>query len=437
MKDLKSEELKIGVIGSGGRGVIAAFGHRPDEGSRIIACCDHSVQTLEDNRAAYGENIFTTRDYRELLRQSLDAVFVTTPDFLHEEMAVAALEGGIAVYLEKPMAITVEGCDRILRAAYTSGSRLYVGHNMRHMVFIRKMKELIDDGVIGNVKAIWCRHFVGHGGDYYFKDWHAEARYSTGLLLQKGAHDIDVIHWLAGGYSQRVHGFGGLTVYGDIADRAAPTEEPRGRPHSDENMTEWPPSTLAGLNHTIDVEDLSMMEMVLDNGVFATYQQCHYTPDYWRNYCVIGDEGRLENFGNGEDGSCIKVWKSRKAGWNAPDEVHMIDPAPLDAHGGSDVRIVSEFLNFVRHGGITTTSPLGARYSVAAGCIATESLRANGRTLDVPTVAPDIADYFENGQSRKTMEDELTEHEVTEYFSNAAIINAEAREHALSPNGAR
>ena len=69
------------------------------------------------------------------------------------------------------------------------------------------------------MKAVWCRHFVGNGGDYYFKDWHADRRRPTGLLLQKGAHDIDVIHWLAGGYDRRVSAMGALAVYGDITDR--------------------------------------------------------------------------------------------------------------------------------------------------------------------------------------------------------------------------
>ena len=81
------------------------------------------------------------------------------------------------------------------------------------------MRELIQDGAIGEVKAIWCRHFVGHGGDFYFKDWHADRRRTTGLLLQKGAHDIDVMHWLAGGYTTRVNAMGALTLYGGIEDR--------------------------------------------------------------------------------------------------------------------------------------------------------------------------------------------------------------------------
>ncbi len=64
-----------------------------------------------------------TDDYRVLLaREDIEAVFVCSPDFLHEEHAVAALEAGKDVYLEKPMAITIEGCDRILRARLREAS---------------------------------------------------------------------------------------------------------------------------------------------------------------------------------------------------------------------------------------------------------------------------------------------------------------------------
>ena len=63
-----------------------------------------------------------------------------------------------------------------------------------------------------------------------------------------------------------------------------------------------------------------MMNMELDNGVLASYQQCHFTPDYWRNYTVIGTEGRLENFGDGA-GDQINVWTSRTtSGFAEPDQ---------------------------------------------------------------------------------------------------------------------
>ena len=387
------KDLKIGVIGSGGRGVIAAHAHHPGKGSRIVACCDVSAATLESNKEKFGPELYTTHCYEDLLRQDVDAVFITTPDFLHEEMAIAALCAGKAVYLEKPLAISTQACDRVLKAAVESKTRLYLGHNMRHMPFVRKMKELIDAGAIGEVKTAWCRHFVGNGGDYYFKDWHAQSQYSNGLLLQKGAHDIDILHWLCGGYTTRVNALGALMVYGDITDRAPATSGPNKTDFPIHEGFHWPPATQTRLNAVIDIEDVSMMQMQLDNGVLASYQQCHFTPDYWRSYTIIGTEGRIENFGNGEDGTCIKVWNKRKWGYCAPDEVHMIGTATED-HGGADPLIVAEFVRFAREGGSTQTSPLAARHSVAAGCAATYSLRNGGVPVDVECVDPTIAAYF-------------------------------------------
>ncbi|MDQ3813446.1 MAG: Gfo/Idh/MocA family oxidoreductase [Armatimonadota bacterium] len=390
-------DLKIGVIGSGGRGRLAAHAHQPDQGSRVVACCDVNAATLQANREKYGD-VFTTSDYRELLARDLDAVFITVPDFLHEDYACAALRAGKAVYLEKPMAITTEGCDRILRTAFETKMRLYLGHNMRHMPFVLKMKELIDAGALGEVKAVWCRHFVGHGGDFYFRDWHAERRYSTGLLLQKATHDIDVMHWLAGGYSDLVNALGGLMVYGDIQDRLPRLSEPRPLARPQIRMEVWPPTAQRELNADIDVEDLSLLQMRLDNGVFAAYQQCHFAPDYWRNYTVIGTAGRIENFGDGDDGTVVKLWNRRKRGWAEADEIFETS-ATSGGHGGADPRIVAEFLRFVREGSKTNTSPLAARQSVAAGCAATHSLRHGGIPVAVMPVDAQLANYFENGQA--------------------------------------
>ena len=391
----KHPELQIGIIGSGGRGqLLGSLAHRPGRGSRIVACCDTSEGTLARNREDYGAGIFTTSDYRTLLKQKLDAVIIATPDFLHEEQAVAVVSRGLAVYLEKPMALTIAGCDRILRAAAKTGARLYVGHNMRHMPFVRKMKALIDDGAIGDVKACWVRHFVGHGGDFYFRDWHAERRYTNGLLLQKAAHDLDIIHWLCGGYSRKVNAFGALSLFGDLPDRKpAPKGLSRMQP-GEMQLKAFPPTAMRGLNHRIDVEDLSTMQMQLDNGVLATYTQCHYTPDYWRNYVVIGTGGRMENFGNGEPGTCVRVWNKRKQGYDEAGDITYRIPVSKGAHGGADPRIMAEFLGFARHGGKTDTSPLAARESIAAGCMATESLRAGGALRAIPRVSPALAKLF-------------------------------------------
>ena len=261
------------------------------------------------------------------------------------------------------------------------------------MNVVRSMRDIIRQGRIGEVKAIWCRHFVGNGGDYYFKDWHATREHGTGLLLQKAAHDIDVMHWLADDHTADVVAMGDLTVYGQVTDR---------KDHSGElmadwfSMDNWPPLAQKGLNPVIDVEDISMMLMRMTGGVFASYQQCHYTPDYWRNYTVIGTEGRIENFGDGE-GGVIKLW-NRRTGYNPDGDETFPIVGDANGHGDADLFTVSEFLRFVRTGSPTDTSPLGAWYAVAAGIQATESLRNGSVPLKVPPLDEEVIAYFANNQ---------------------------------------
>jgi predicted dehydrogenase len=329
----------------------------------------------------------------ELLASGIDALMVLTPDDQHASIAIRALEAGVAVFCEKPLATDLADADAVLEAARRTGTRLYVGHNMRHLPVIALMRQIILEGRIGEVKAVWCRHFVGNGGDYYFKDWHADRRRTTGLLLQKGAHDIDVIHWLSGGYAQQVAAMGSLSVYGAIDDR---------RDRSSERMLDWfstdnwPPAAMTGLNPVVDVEDLSMVNLRLSNGVLASYLQCHFAPDNWRNYTVIGTEGRIENFGNGA-GSEIRLWNLRHEDLVPADEVFVV-PTAVGGHGGADGLLIAEFLRFVRAGGSTETSPVAAREAVAAGILATQSLRGDGSALDVPSLPADLVAYFERGQ---------------------------------------
>jgi predicted dehydrogenase len=323
----------------------------------------------------FGDSLRTFADHRELLGESLDAVLVLSPDDTHEPIAIDLLRAGIATFVEKPLAITTEGADRVLAA----GGRLFVGHNLRYAPFVTAMRDLVENGAIGRVTSIWCRHFVGHGGDFYFKDWHADRRRTTGLLLQKGTHDIDVIHWLAGGYTVAASAFGTLSVYGDNPHRGAPGGELM--PEWYDEAT-WPPENHRGLAPVLDVEDLSVVNLRLDNGVLATYQQCHYTPDYWRNYTVIGTRGRLENFGD-LDGATVKVWNARRSGYRADADLEVRIPSDEESHGGADTAIVDEFLEFVRDGKPPRTPPVAAREAVAAAYAATGSLRAGGALTPV------------------------------------------------------
>jgi predicted dehydrogenase len=385
--------VRVGVVGFGLRASLARA--VVDSGlGEVTAVLDPSERGRSDARSALGADLPIAESLEALLASGVEAIMVLSPDDTHHDVAVAALRAGVPVFCEKPLATTIADCDDVLATAYQTRTRLYVGHNMRHMPVVRQLRDVIASGRIGAVRSVWCRHFVGHGGDFYFRDWHADRRRSTGLLLQKGAHDLDVIHWLAGGYTRRTSAMGKLAVYGSIEARREPGEA---RMTDWYDPTGWPPAALTGLNPTVDVEDLSMMLMELDNGVLASYQQCHFSPDYWRSYTVLGDAGRVENFGDGPGGR-IAVWDRRQESWSRPDTELAITGVP-EGHGGADAVMIAEFLRFVRTGEPTETSPIAAREAVAAGVTATESLRGDGSALPVPDLDPELVAYFDAGQA--------------------------------------
>jgi len=313
-------------------------------------------------------------------RKDVDAVAVCSPDYCHEEHAVAVLQAGKHLFLEKPMAISTEGCDRILTTWKDSGVRMMIGFNMRYMNIFRVMKEIVDSGAIGQIKAVWVRHFVGLGGDFYYHDWHATRANTNSLLLQKGSHDIDMIHWLTGRYTQRVAAFGSLDYYG--GDR--PNELTCDTCPDVRTCTEAQPQSTrrqCAFRREVDVEDNQVMIMELEGGIKAAYLQCHFTPDYHRNYVFIGTEGRMEN-----SEPEMRVWvKSRRSNTyrELADREYSIKPA-MGGHGGADPVICEDFLNMVLDGKEPVATPLAGRMSVAAGCAGAQSLRNGGVPVAVP-----------------------------------------------------
>lgn len=390
-------DLNIAVIGFGLRSSIAVRAHRPSAGARVTVVCDPSPRARAEAAEKLGSEVLLVESVEQIPVDDVDAVMVLTPDHTHLAVTTWALEQGLPTFCEKPLTTTVADADELLATAHRLRVPLYVGHNMRHMPVVRQMRAIIESGEIGRVRAIWCRHFVGEGGDFYFKDWHADRRNVGTLLLQKGAHDLDVIHWLAGGYTQQVSGVGDLAVYGGIDDR---------RDNSDRRMWDWhsrdswPPTAQRELNPVVDVEDISMLSMKLEGGVLASYQQCHFTPDYWRSYTVIGDAGRIENIGD-SGGDQIHVFTSRHSGPHHPDRVEVIDRGD-GGHGGADPALIDEFLRFVREGGRTDVSMVAAREAVAVAATGAESIRGTGALLDVPALDPELVAYFDAGQPGAT-----------------------------------
>ncbi len=395
-------KLRIGVIGVTGRGSMAEHWHKPEGRSVVAGGMDVSDKALESFREKYGKEAFATRDADELLASpKIDAVAVMSPDWTHEEYAIKAFEAGKHVFCEKPMAITTEGCDRMLAAWKKSGKKFMIGFNMRYMNIFRVMKEIADSGAIGEIKLVWCRHFVGHGGRWYYHDWHGSRRNSTGLLLQKASHDIDMIHWITGQYCRSVSGFGRLDYYGGDKpnDLTCPRcEEKETCPESQIGIKGGDHANqmeMCAFREEIDVEDSSTIMMQLDGGIQATYMQCHYSPDYWRNYTFIGTEGRMENL---DDSSkvVVKLRDRSNRTVNLADRVYDIKPA-RGGHGGADPLICRDFIDMVLDGKTPVATPLAGRMSVAAAVAGTESIRSDGRNVTVPPIPDDYREFVTGG----------------------------------------
>jgi predicted dehydrogenase len=377
---MSTTQLRIGMIGINGRGGLWRHWHDPQGRSVVVGAADIVPEYLDAFRAEQGKNPFTTLDYRELIaRPDIDAIAVTSPDYCHEEHAVAALAAGKHVFCEKPMTITIEGCDRVLNAWRTAGTRLMVGFNMRYMNIFRVMKEVIESGAIGEIRAAWVRHFVGMGSDFYYHDWHATRQNATSLLLQKGSHDLDMIHWLTGRYTKRTAAFGSLDFFGgdkpnDLTCPSCPERD---------TCTEVSQSRRIQccFRQEVDVEDNQVMIMELEGGIKASYLQCHFTPDYHRNYTIIGTEGRIEN---SEPEMTVRVKTRVSNSWrDLADRTYDIKPA-RGGHGGADPVICRDFVEMCLDGKEPLATPLAGRMSVAAGVCAAHSMRNGGAPVDVP-----------------------------------------------------
>jgi predicted dehydrogenase len=316
-----------------------------------------------------------------LARDDVDAVGVFTPDNLHHEHAVAALEAGKHVFVEKPMAIKTEDCDRMIAAWKRSGKRFMVGMNMRYLDTFLTLKQIMDSGQLGTVKAIWVRHFVGFGGWAYFHDYRANRKGSTGLLLQKASHDFDMIHFLTGRYAKRVCAMGALDYFGGEKPNTLTCGEcPEKKTCPDFSTREM--KTLCCFRKEVDVEDHSMVLMDLGD-VRACYLQCHYATETNRNYLVIGTRGEAELTGN-----TITV-KTQKANTTKARAESSFAGATYNVgaseggHGGADPRICKAFLDLVLLGQQAVATPEAGRMSVAVGCAATESLRNGNIPIDL------------------------------------------------------
>ena len=165
-----NDHIQIALIGAGGQGQGDTTTAIQVPGVKVVAVADCYDGRLEHCKEMWGREVFTTRDYREVLaRKEIDAVIIATPDHWHKQAAVDAMKAGKDVYCEKPMIHLYADGPEMIEAARATGRILQVGSQRVSSVVYAKAKELLASGAIGElnmVTARWDRNSAIGAWDY-------------------------------------------------------------------------------------------------------------------------------------------------------------------------------------------------------------------------------------------------------------------------------
>ncbi|MEA3402113.1 MAG: Gfo/Idh/MocA family oxidoreductase [Armatimonadota bacterium] len=388
---MADETVRLGVIGLGGRGRYFARNYDTHPEAELVAVADPDAQALERVRPAYGDRIDYYSDLEELLsREDVPAVVIASPDFAHRDNAVQAFEYGKHVMLEKPMAQSVEDTDDIIRAWNEAGTVPCVGLELRYSAIFVRMREILDAGKIGEVQTGMAVDNVSVGGNYFYHDQQRLKSYTVSLLMQKGVHTIDLLNWLMdAGRPTKVYATGSLAYYGGDAPndkRCRDCQEAEDCPffieperfQMDYDVT-IEKQDLCVFAEEADVNDNSQVIITYESGKSAVYTECHFTPEYTRDFWLTGDAGKMYAQYNNE---CNFVIRNRYRHTEHIDEWHPRSTG--GGHGGGDPLIQQAFLDWVREPErMDVSMALDARHATCVGAAGERSIET-GMPVEIP-----------------------------------------------------
>ncbi len=394
-------KIRFAIIGAGSRGV-QCFG------KLLLQRDDCVVQSLCDTNAYRGQVAaetlgITAKVYptvAELLEnETIDAAVVTTPDGEHEACAVALLNAGINVLVDKPLSPKLSGCRNILEAMEKNGKVAMMGFNLRHIQTLKKLKELVDKGELGKIFLIENREFYG-GGRTYMSRWNGKKSLSGGLWIHKGSHDFDVFNWLLGfPKPKKVFATCGMNVFrpDNYPFELRPGVEPgpccSECPYGSKVGTgecrdcclyegkEWGKEAqkLDGYvkdscmyQSDLSVHDNGIATVEYENGARASHMECFATSITDRKYTVCGTLGVAEASLGERRIVVTKRWSKEKVTYEFP----VVD----GSHGGADPSLLDSFVQAIKGGDVPQAS---LREGMLATAIAeaAELSREEGRVV--------------------------------------------------------
>lgn len=404
-------KIRVGIIGAGCRGIYCFGLLFTDQFSGEVEI----VGVADPNRARARAGLELLKikasiyeSAEELVRRKdVQAVVVTTPDYLHESICVAAFKHGKHVLVDKPLATSAGGCLRVMEAAHKSGKLLYMGFNLRHAPVLRKTKELAAAGVFGEVFSIQAVEYY-NGGRTYMARWNRLKKFSGGLFIHKGSHDFDIINWIMGqARPVQVSCFANVFTLNPrhLPFKTRPGVNPGPACSICPYASECPDVILAGAGKNAktlsamygakavaadgyrkdicmylsdkDTHDQGTAILLYDNGATAVHSEYFVTPKSNRHYFIEGTKGHAEVNLNDN-------WIEFLPRWSA-DRIEYEFSKLSDGHGGGDPIMCAEFINCIKKGLRPAASGIDGVWSVAVG-EACELARAENRVVKISEV---------------------------------------------------
>jgi predicted dehydrogenase len=313
---MSTRPYRFAVLGFGGRGQYHAKHLEGVAGipARCIAVADPRPPTDEE-RARFGRAFYA--DYRELLaqEQELDCVVVASPDHEHVAQALAALERGLPVLLEKAVATHWEDAVTLYRRVVECRYPLFVGYNLRRFPAALALKQVLDGGELGRVQSVLAHVNTGNRWSKSVYEHYTDPPFLN-LIVGKLTHDTDLIQHLFN------------------AEAASCT--------ATITRAIWPERP----NGVMNRGDVCCISGLLSNGILFTIHLTTAGPDYERRYVVNGTGGQAEAVLHtarpGAAKASLTVWPDGQE----PRPVAL--PVVPGGHGGADLHIHQDFMAWLQ-----------------------------------------------------------------------------------------
>lgn len=314
---MATNKRKVAIVGTGHRGAGTWGTDAPStcrDEIELVGLCDINAARLAVAHDRIGADTVVSTDLDEMLAAAQPhTLIVTTRDDTHADIIVDALERGIDVITEKPMATTAEDCRRILDAEARTGRRVDVAFNYRFAPTSRKIRELVASGRIGTVTSCdfhWYLDTV-HGADY-FRRWHAYKRHSGSLFVHKATHHFDLLNWWIDADPKRIFAQGALRKYGKNGPFRGTRCKGCAHAHEcefyfDMGKSDWLDSLYEApmaqdgymrdacvFREDIDIYDTMTAAIEYENGVQVSYSLNAYMPIEGYHLAFNGTHGRIE-----------------------------------------------------------------------------------------------------------------------------------------------